>query len=185
MDTEKLTTAIVSLAQAIDRLAGQLAPVPAAAFPSSNDSTPSACQVTPESPDPTAAFLAALWDAAPKTARERSSRKQIADAWRAIPAVHRPTFQRAIAALHEWRRSDSWRTDNGAYIEGLHRWIKNRRWEDTPATTRPAAAPSPTIHLPQEFLAWHASCAWSSIAPTVAWNTPRCRADFELRQSEL
>lgn len=87
-------------------------------------------------PDETPVFLL-LWKAAPKQARERSSKKQTQAAWNRIPAGVRPSATLALEALDAWSKSHSWTKHDGDFIPGLHRWISNLQWENVPNSKQP------------------------------------------------
>jgi hypothetical protein len=65
-------------------------------------------------------FIDRLWNAAPKMARERSSKVKVTKAWNRIPGSLRPDSETLLAALDAWKRSDTWTKDAGQF-PGLHR----------------------------------------------------------------
>ena len=73
-----------------------------------------------------------LWKNTPPKGRERSSQKQLHQAWVKIPAAARPSHQQIIQALAAWKRSDAWTADSGKYVPGIHRWVNDRKWQDLP-----------------------------------------------------
>jgi len=77
-----------------------------------------------------------LWDAALPTARTRSSKIQCRTEWLRIPVSARPPVKEAIAALKVWNRCQEWKKDGNSFVPGLHRWIKNRQWENLPEGSR-------------------------------------------------
>jgi hypothetical protein len=81
-----------------------------------------------------------LWKAARPIARTRSSKILCRTEWNRIPAHERPTIQTILDALTVWNRCLEWKKDGGAFIPGLHRWIKNRQWENLPEDARPDPA---------------------------------------------
>lgn len=94
-----------------------------------------------------------LWDAALPIARTRSSRIQCRTEWNRIPKGERPAVAAAVEALKVWNRSEEWRKDGNAYVPGLHKWIKNRQWENLPKVVQidPGAryrTPEPVIEQP-------------------------------------
>ena len=89
----------------------------------------------PASPD----VLAELWAGSPKASRERSSHKQVADAWTKIKVGDRPSIETLCQALEAWKTTKKWRD---GFSEGLHLWITNRQWENIP--TPEAETPSGT-----------------------------------------
>ncbi len=79
------------------------------------------------------AGMAALWDASPPWARERSSRKQVFDEWQSQGLE--PNAAQVVASLEAWKRSRKWTDEGGKATEGLHIWLKNRKWQESPGTT--------------------------------------------------
>jgi hypothetical protein len=105
-----------------------------------------------------------LWAAAPPMARTRSSKHACRTAWNRIPQADRPRVADAVSALRAWTRCEEWRKDDGLFIPALHRWIKERRWEDLPESSRndpraryrctpaaPAPPPPEEIATPEEL----------------------------------
>jgi hypothetical protein len=87
-----------------------------------------------------------LWEAALPKARERSSRHRCRVEWNKIPVAERPTVRALIDALKAWNRCEAWRCDGHMFAPGLHRFIKERMWEDLPEDSRRLArreAPKP------------------------------------------
>ena len=76
--------------------------------------------------------LRALWEAAPKQARTRSSGQEVLDAWKKVPEAERPTKDVLLTAYAAWMKCEQWTRDDGAYIPGLHRWVSKRQWENVP-----------------------------------------------------
>lgn len=108
-------------------------------------------RLTGEPPPQTGLDL--LWDAALPTARVRSSKRQCRTEWMRIPIAERPPVKDVLAALRAWNRCDEWRKDCSAFVPGLHRWIKNRQWENVPQNERPYTRkpnPRPTPAPPQD-----------------------------------
>ena len=89
-----------------------------------------------------------LWDAALPIARTRSSKIQCRTEWNRIPVSERPKVADAVAALKIWNRSEEWRKDGNSYVPVLHRWIKNRQWENLPEVVR--VVPSARYSTPQK-----------------------------------
>ena len=75
-----------------------------------------------------------IWREAPSKGRERSSKKQLADALKKTKNL--PPEEEIIQSLEAWKRSEAWTKDNGQFIPGIHRWVKDEKWE-----TRPEPAP--------------------------------------------
>ncbi len=78
-----------------------------------------------------------LWQEAIPISRTRSSKFQCRQEWNRIPVGERPTVAEALAALKIWKKCDEWKMDSNAYVPALHRWIKNRQWENLPEAFRP------------------------------------------------
>ena len=70
-----------------------------------------------------------IWPIAPKSSRDRSSKKQVSDEWNRIKAADRPSMNELIMAIQAWIQTEGWQT---GYAEGLHLWIKRRKWESLP-----------------------------------------------------
>lgn len=83
-------------------------------------------------PVPIVSGLDLLWKIALPTSRNRSSKQQCRIEWNKIPKTDRPPVQTLLDALKVWNRCDEWKRDGSAFAPGLHRWIKNRCWEDLP-----------------------------------------------------
>lgn len=91
--------------------------------------------------------LEMLWKAALPMSRLRSSRHLCRVEWNKIPKSERPKVQDMIDALLKFNQCDEWIKDGNNFAQGLHLWIKNRRWEDPPevklAPSRYRTAPKP------------------------------------------
>lgn len=49
-----------------------------------------------------------------------------------------------MSALEQWKKSDKWVKNDGQYVEGAHRWLEKRPWEEEPPpVAKPAAEESP------------------------------------------
>jgi hypothetical protein len=86
-------------------------------------------------------LVSAVWSAYPKVGRERSNKADTEEAFRKIPAKDRPTPDDITAAVAKWKLSLSWTDDGGAFVPGVHRWVKARQWENIPdpaVTTKPS-----------------------------------------------
>ena len=79
-----------------------------------------------------------LWQAALPISRIRSSKVQCRAEWNRIEKDERPTVAAALAALKIWNRCEEWKKDGNQFAPALHRWIKNRQWENLPEDSRPA-----------------------------------------------
>ena len=91
--------------------------------------------------------LDALWKIALPVARNRSSKHLCRQAMNMIPKGERPDMETIIHALKTWNRCTEWKADGNQFVPALHRWIKERRWEDLPvvaeAGSRYRNAPQP------------------------------------------
>ena len=72
-------------------------------------------------------MLKSLWVLFPPKSRERSSKKQFAEAWR--KTKNKPTFETLQQSLTAWSESAKWKE---GFSEGSHIWINNAQWENTP-----------------------------------------------------
>ena len=77
----------------------------------------------------------ALWQSAPPMARQRSSPREVLAAWVEVRKHGAPSQEELLESIEAWKRSKKWAENGGDYIEGLHRWIKNRQWENTPLSS--------------------------------------------------
>ncbi len=73
--------------------------------------------------------LKRIWDAAPPKARERSSRRECREALRLSKTTVGET-DTIIDAVELWKQTEDWK---GGFVPALHRWLRNRKWEDVPA----------------------------------------------------
>ena len=79
-----------------------------------------------------------LWDAYPTKGRTRSSLKETWEVWR---KEHCESIAAEVMrGLAAFKVSDEWRRDNGLAIPGVHRWLKNRRWEGIDAPVKRSIA---------------------------------------------
>ena len=76
-----------------------------------------------------AEILQMIWESVPAQSRERSSKKQLASAWRRILVKNRPSAEILQNALAAWNLSRAWKK---GFSEGCHRWVQHRRWESLP-----------------------------------------------------
>ena len=102
----------------------------------------------PSSPAQLKTGLDMLWAAALPKARERSSRHRCRTEWNRIPIAERPTLKTLLDALKAWNRCEAWRCDGNAFVPGLHRFIKERLWEDLPEDSRYFSRHAPTPKPP-------------------------------------
>lgn len=72
-------------------------------------------------------ILKIVWDLFPPKSRERSSKKQFAEAWRKTKI--KPSLETLKQSLDAWNQSAKWKD---GYSEGAHIWINNAQWENTP-----------------------------------------------------
>ena len=77
-------------------------------------------------------MLEEIWKLSPSKSRTRSSKKKLDDEWKKIKKADRPEPETVISAFQAWLKCDEWTRDGGAYVPGLHLWIKNRQWENIP-----------------------------------------------------
>jgi hypothetical protein len=72
-------------------------------------------------------ILKIVWDLFPPKSRERSSKKQFAEAWRKTKI--KPSLETLKQSLDAWNQSAKWKD---GYSEGAHIWVNNAQWENTP-----------------------------------------------------
>jgi hypothetical protein len=72
-------------------------------------------------------ILKTLWDLFPPKSRERSSKKQFAEAWRKTKI--KPSLETLRKSLAAWNASAKW---IDGFSEGAHIWVTNAQWENTP-----------------------------------------------------
>jgi hypothetical protein len=74
-------------------------------------------------------ILKLIWESCPKQGRERSSKRELADAWRKLAAKNKPTMETVKHALTAWNESNKWKT---GFCEGIEKWVRNMQWENLP-----------------------------------------------------
>lgn len=99
--------------------------------PNGNSSSSSSSSNTPIVPRGTDAdFLEFVWKATTPQSRNRSSREKLADAW--SKTRNKPDHQTVLRVLALWAKCHDWTKDGGQFAPGIHRWIKERKWESEP-----------------------------------------------------
>lgn len=73
-----------------------------------------------------------IWSIAPNTGKSRSSQYRVEQEWSKIPQKERPDEETILSALKAWISSDDWTRENGQFVPGIHRWVKDRKWECPP-----------------------------------------------------
>jgi len=68
-----------------------------------------------------------IWSKTPAMGKQRSSKKQLAQAWKKIK--NRPSIETLTQALDAWNDSKKWKE---GYCEGIHIWVTNEQWENLP-----------------------------------------------------
>lgn len=71
-----------------------------------------------------------LWSVAHAKSRTRSSKAQV-DAMLA-KTKNLPSHGFIVASLINWSRCEEWNKEGGQFAQGLHLWVKNRKWESEP-----------------------------------------------------
>ena len=74
-------------------------------------------------------ILKLIWESCPKQGRERSSKRELADAWRKLAAKNKPSMETVKHALTAWNASNKWKT---GFCEGIEKWVRNMQWENLP-----------------------------------------------------
>jgi hypothetical protein len=103
-----------------------------------NRSSASACPPVGDAPaqkPESESHFTHFWQCVPRMGRERSSRKQAASEWTRMKCDG--IAETVMAGLKAWKASEAWTKDGGQFVPGIHRWLKNRQWENIP---EPAAA---------------------------------------------
>jgi len=80
-----------------------------------------------------------IWSNIPSASKMRSSKKQLAEAWKKLRI--KPTLEQLKTGLDAWNKCPKWRD---GYSEGIHIWIQNEQWENLPEPT--ASKPTTTHH---------------------------------------
>ena len=80
--------------------------------------------------DETKDVLKSLWESSPPLARNRSSKKKVAEAWRRVKS--KPDSKILLESMRAWSNSGDWQRDGGQFVQGLHIWIKDEKWESLP-----------------------------------------------------
>lgn len=73
-----------------------------------------------------------IWSKTPAMGKQRSSKKQLIQAWKKIK--NKPSVETLTEALAAWNESKKWKD---GYCEGIHIWVTNEQWGNlpTPAET--------------------------------------------------
>lgn len=93
-------------------------------------------EVVKESKPKRSELVEAIWKAAPKQSRERSSRTQVSDEVAKIK--NPPSESELVTAMEFWKACHNWTKENGQFIPGLHLWVKRRQWENLPESSSEA-----------------------------------------------
>lgn len=80
-----------------------------------------------------------IWSNIPSASKMRSSKKQLAAAWKKLRV--KPTLAELESALSAWNKSDKW---TAGFSEGIHIWIQNEQWENLPEPS--ASKPNGSTH---------------------------------------
>ncbi|GAA5120430.1 hypothetical protein GCM10023212_14030 [Luteolibacter yonseiensis] len=87
-------------------------------------------------PDPPRGGLEALaeemWELCPRLGRERSSQAQLMAQLRRLPAVVALEGGRMLVSLRAWCLSESWTREEGRFVPGIHRWVRDGKWRLVP-----------------------------------------------------
>lgn len=71
----------------------------------------------------------AFWDAYPVHANKVGAREAFAKADAPLEVL--------LEAIETWKRTDQWKKDGGQFIPYPAKWLKERRWEDSPKVNMP------------------------------------------------
>ena len=91
-------------------------------------------------------LLETAWNLFPAKSRERSSKKQFAEAWR--KTKNKPTIENLKESLAAWNETEKWQD---GYSEGAHIWIHNAQWENIPEPSKPKKSKSRDDRHPGEL----------------------------------
>ena len=91
-------------------------------------------------------LLETAWNLFPAKSRERSSKKQFAEAWR--KTKNKPTIENFKESLAAWNETEKWQD---GYSEGAHIWIHNAQWENIPEPSKPKKSKSRDDRHPGEL----------------------------------
>jgi hypothetical protein len=93
--------------------------------------------------------LLRFWKAYPQRGRDNSSRPDCLSWWKKLSLESKTEV--VLAALESWKRSAKWLKDGGQYIEGAHRWLKGRKFEELPSGQSPVGVNGAgRLHKPDE-----------------------------------
>ena len=110
-------------------------------------------------------ILKIVWDLFPPKSRERSSKKQFAEAWRKTKI--KPSLETLKQSLDAWNQSAKWKD---GYSEGAHIWINNAQWENTPMQAALPFTPPSNDELDLMTLVNSVRQSWQMIP----WNDDEC-----------
>lgn len=68
-----------------------------------------------------------IWKQTPRMGKQRSSKKQLQDAWDAISP--KPDIETVLSSLGDYCKTEDWTKDNGQWVKGIHLWVKAKKWE--------------------------------------------------------
>lgn len=76
-----------------------------------------------------------IWSNMPSASKMRSSKKQLAQAWKKLRV--KPSLEELKTGLDAWNKCSKWRE---GFSEGVHIWVENQQWENLPepAQSKPA-----------------------------------------------
>ncbi len=73
-------------------------------------------------------IVEALWKLAIPKSKDRSSKKNVYDAWQKLKP--KPDEETVKQSFESWSNCHEWTKDGGQYAPGIHIWIKDRKWEN-------------------------------------------------------
>ena len=89
-----------------------------------------------------------FWTAYPSTCPRKIDKKKCLEKFRRIVCdahgVRMEIFDRLMAGLETWKKSDMWTKDGGEFIRAPLVWLNNSSWEDTPAENKKGASNAST-----------------------------------------
>lgn len=105
---------------------------------STSTSTSSSEEIPPNPQGGTAEKLAeSIWSICPKFGKERSSKSKLLAQLKKLPATTVNEGGVILESLNAWIISDSWTREDGQFVPGIDRWIKDGKWQFHPEPASP------------------------------------------------
>lgn len=78
------------------------------------------------------ALAEAIWALCPAFGKERSSQARLLAQLQKLPATALEDGGAILDSLKAWKLSASWTGEDGRFVPGIHRWVKDGKWQSTP-----------------------------------------------------